>query len=188
MYLVQVTEFFTPDCRLWLCTKHRYQYIQIVSDSRLFYFVISFFCYSESSMFVSKRRFILKTCGTTTPLLCLQSLMLLAEQYAGFTDVEDLFYSRKNYKRPELQVSPHQHFDQEVRKRKKCFTFIYRRSVAARGLFKWGFAQMFCKLIDLITSEAARQRFKLQSVRNLQKNILYKFSVQGVLQRHPCRH
>ncbi|XP_022916769.1 S-adenosylmethionine decarboxylase proenzyme isoform X3 [Onthophagus taurus] len=69
---------------------------------------------SESSMFVSKRRFILKTCGTTTPLLCLEPLLVLAEQYAGFTDVEDLFYSRKNYKRPELQVSPHQHFDEEV--------------------------------------------------------------------------
>ncbi|KAH0999187.1 hypothetical protein HUJ05_009681 [Dendroctonus ponderosae] len=68
----------------------------------------------ESSMFVSKSRFILKTCGTTTPLLCLQPLLLLAEQYAGFTEVEDLFYSRKSYKRPDLQVSPHQHFDQEV--------------------------------------------------------------------------
>ncbi|KAK9887979.1 hypothetical protein WA026_000270 [Henosepilachna vigintioctopunctata] len=70
---------------------------------------------SESSMFISKRRFILKTCGTTTPLLCLEHLLLLAEQYAGFTGVEDLFYSRKNYKRPELQMSPHKHFDQEVR-------------------------------------------------------------------------
>ncbi|XP_050294482.1 S-adenosylmethionine decarboxylase proenzyme isoform X2 [Anthonomus grandis grandis] len=69
---------------------------------------------SESSMFVSKRRFILKTCGTTTPLLCLQPLLLLVQQYAGFTEVEDLFYSRKNYKRPDLQVTPHKHFDQEV--------------------------------------------------------------------------
>ncbi|XP_056634223.1 S-adenosylmethionine decarboxylase proenzyme [Diorhabda carinulata] len=69
---------------------------------------------SESSMFVSKRRFILKTCGTTTPLLCLEPLLLLAEQYAGFTEVEDLYYSRKNFKRPDLQVIPHQHFDQEV--------------------------------------------------------------------------
>lgn len=69
---------------------------------------------SESSMFISKRRFILKTCGTTTPLLCLEQLLILAEQYAGFTEVEDLFYSRKNYKRPDLQITPHKHFDQEV--------------------------------------------------------------------------
>ncbi|XP_025829596.1 S-adenosylmethionine decarboxylase proenzyme isoform X4 [Agrilus planipennis] len=69
---------------------------------------------SESSMFISKRRFILKTCGTTTPLLCLQPLLLLVEQYAGFTDVEDVFYSRKNYKRPDLQAAPHRDFYQEV--------------------------------------------------------------------------
>lgn len=75
-------------------------------------------------MFVSKRRFILKTCGTTTPLLCLQSLLLMAEQYAGFTEVEDLFYSRKNYKRPELQMSPHQHFDEEVG-RSQTLSFVF---------------------------------------------------------------
>ncbi|XP_025829594.1 S-adenosylmethionine decarboxylase proenzyme isoform X2 [Agrilus planipennis] len=69
---------------------------------------------TESSMFISKRRFILKTCGTTTPLLCLQPLLLLVEQYAGFTDVEDVFYSRKNYKRPDLQAAPHRDFYQEV--------------------------------------------------------------------------
>lgn len=69
---------------------------------------------SESSMFVSKRRLILKTCGTTTPLQCLEPLLHLVEQYAGFDEVEDVFYSRKNYKRPELQISPHQAFEEEV--------------------------------------------------------------------------
>ncbi|PNF23869.1 S-adenosylmethionine decarboxylase proenzyme [Cryptotermes secundus] len=69
---------------------------------------------SESSMFVARRRFILKTCGTTTPLQCLKPLMLLVEQYAGFDEVEDVFYSRKNFKRPDLQMNPHQAFEQEV--------------------------------------------------------------------------
>ncbi|XP_012270444.2 S-adenosylmethionine decarboxylase proenzyme isoform X2 [Orussus abietinus] len=69
---------------------------------------------SESSMFVSKRRLILKTCGTTTPLQCLEPLLHLVEQYTGFDEVEDLFYSRKNYKRPELQMPPHQAFEEEV--------------------------------------------------------------------------
>ena len=58
---------------------------------------------SESSMFVSKRRsakyskhqdyispfrFILKTCGTTTPLDCIEELTKLVKEYAGFNTVE----------------------------------------------------------------------------------------------------
>jgi S-adenosylmethionine decarboxylase len=39
-------------------------------------------------MFIARRRFILKTCGTTTPLQCLKPLRLLVEQYAGFDEVE----------------------------------------------------------------------------------------------------
>lgn len=54
-------------------------------------------------MFVSKRRWILKTCGTTTPLQCLEPMLAMAEKI-GFHDVGDLFYSRKNFKRPDLQV------------------------------------------------------------------------------------
>ncbi|XP_066600143.1 S-adenosylmethionine decarboxylase proenzyme [Prorops nasuta] len=69
---------------------------------------------SESSMFLSKRRLILKTCGTTTPLQCLEALLALVEQYAGFDQVMNVFYSRKNYKRPEMQISPHQAFEEEV--------------------------------------------------------------------------
>lgn len=69
---------------------------------------------SESSMFVSKRRWILKTCGTTTPLQCLEPLLRLASEIAGYGEIEDLFYSRKNFKRPEMQVSPHRGFDEEV--------------------------------------------------------------------------
>lgn len=65
-------------------------------------------------MFVSKRRWILKTCGTTTTLECLESLLRLAETLAGYTDVDYLFYSRKNFKRPDLQSSPHRAFEEEV--------------------------------------------------------------------------
>lgn len=69
--------------------------------------------YSESSMFVSKRRWILKTCGTTTPLECIEPLIQMAEN-AGYKNIEYLFYSRKNFKRPDLQVSPHRTFEEEV--------------------------------------------------------------------------
>ena len=101
---------------------------------------------SESSMFVSKRRFILKTCGTTTPLECIADLNQLVKSYTGFDTIEvicdkirfiklfilpfsiiplfilypkmfclqDIFYSRKNFSRPDLQLKPHRNFEQEV--------------------------------------------------------------------------
>jgi len=69
---------------------------------------------SESSMFISQRRFILKTCGTTTPLECIRDLVTMAKEYTGFDTIEDIFYSRKNFKRPELQMKPHRSFEQEV--------------------------------------------------------------------------
>ncbi|TDG39480.1 hypothetical protein AWZ03_014098 [Drosophila navojoa] len=75
--------------------------------------LIDAFLLSESSMFVSKRRWILKTCGTTTPLRCLEQLLDLAKQQ-GYTVITDVFYSRKNFTRPEVQISPHKGFYEEV--------------------------------------------------------------------------
>ncbi|MCL4121651.1 UNVERIFIED_CONTAM: hypothetical protein GTU68_037804 [Idotea baltica] len=65
-------------------------------------------------MFISSRRFILKTCGTTTPLQCLPLLMTLGHDYGGYDSVQDLFYSRKNFKKPELQATPHRNFEDEA--------------------------------------------------------------------------
>ena len=36
---------------------------------------------SESSLFISKRRMILKTCGTTTPLDCIERIIDLVREY-----------------------------------------------------------------------------------------------------------
>merc|ERR1719167_705769 len=76
---------------------------------------------SESSMFISKRRFILKTCGTTTPLDCIEDLTRLVRKYTAFDTVEEIFYSRKNFQRPELQKHPHRNFSQEVEILEKYF-------------------------------------------------------------------
>lgn len=69
---------------------------------------------SESSMFVSKRCFILKTCGSTTLLNAVQPLLYIVQELTGFNEVLDIFYSRKNFMRPELQTKPHTSFEDEV--------------------------------------------------------------------------
>uniref|UniRef100_A0A3P8S295 S-adenosylmethionine decarboxylase proenzyme n=1 Tax=Amphiprion percula TaxID=161767 RepID=A0A3P8S295_AMPPE len=69
---------------------------------------------SESSMFVSKRRFILKTCGTTLLLQALVPLLELAREYCGFDTIENFFYSRKNFMKPTHQEFPHRNFQEEV--------------------------------------------------------------------------
>ena len=68
---------------------------------------------SESSMFISKRRFILKTCGGTTLLNAIGYLLELATK-AGFSEVENVFYSRKNFMKPHLQDQPHHSFEGET--------------------------------------------------------------------------
>ncbi|XP_078375169.1 S-adenosylmethionine decarboxylase proenzyme-like isoform X2 [Oculina patagonica] len=72
------------------------------------------FLLSESSMFVSRERLILKTCGQTTLLYCIKPLLELAKVECGLTEVQDFFYSRMNYQAPNLQPEPHQTFQQEV--------------------------------------------------------------------------
>ncbi|XP_020620890.1 S-adenosylmethionine decarboxylase proenzyme-like isoform X2 [Orbicella faveolata] len=73
------------------------------------------FLLSESSMFVSRERLILKTCGQTTLLHCIKPLLELAKVECGLTEVQDFFYSRMNYQEPSLQPVPHQTFQQEVK-------------------------------------------------------------------------
>ena len=65
---------------------------------------------SESSLFVSRDRLILKTCGSTSLLRCLDPLIYLAKEVAGFDEILDVFYSRKNFLRPDLQADPHTSF------------------------------------------------------------------------------
>ncbi|XP_062591112.1 S-adenosylmethionine decarboxylase proenzyme-like isoform X1 [Saccostrea cucullata] len=69
---------------------------------------------SESSMFVTKSRFILKTCGRTTLLLAVEPLIDLVKEQCGFTKVLDVFYSRKKFSKPEQQHTIHQNFEEEV--------------------------------------------------------------------------
>jgi S-adenosylmethionine decarboxylase len=69
---------------------------------------------SESSLFVWPKKVILKTCGTTTLLLALSSILDMARS-VGLTYVGELFYSRRNYFKPLAQLAPHSSFEDEVK-------------------------------------------------------------------------
>lgn len=69
---------------------------------------------TESSMFVSKEKIILKTCGRTTLLQAVSPLLMLVKEECSMDVVVDVFYSHKNYLRPDLQPQTYQHFDLEV--------------------------------------------------------------------------
>ncbi|RKP04746.1 S-adenosylmethionine decarboxylase [Thamnocephalis sphaerospora] len=68
---------------------------------------------SESSMFVYPHKLILKTCGTTTLLKALPSMLRIAMR-AGLNRVWRLFYSRKSFMFPDRQHYPHNGWQEEV--------------------------------------------------------------------------
>ncbi|KAI0371136.1 S-adenosylmethionine decarboxylase [Pilatotrama ljubarskyi] len=69
---------------------------------------------SESSLFVSPHRLILKTCGTTLNLLGVPRILEIARDHAGLPSVYRLFYSRKAFMFPERQMGPHREWKAEI--------------------------------------------------------------------------
>ncbi|TFY64688.1 hypothetical protein EVJ58_g2466 [Rhodofomes roseus] len=69
---------------------------------------------SESSLFVSPHRLILKTCGTTLNLLGVPRILEIARDHASLPTVYRLFYSRKAFMFPERQMGPHRDWRAEI--------------------------------------------------------------------------
>lgn len=67
---------------------------------------------SESSLFISPQKLMVKTCGTTTLLHCIPKIM----EYAQLIDLELelVMFSRKNFLFPQEQVFPHNCWEEEV--------------------------------------------------------------------------
>ena len=67
---------------------------------------------SESSLFIYEYKFIMKTCGTTTLLHCLQTLL----EYTDALEMVlvSLNYFRKNLNQPDSQIHPHHSFESEI--------------------------------------------------------------------------
>lgn len=70
------------------------------------------FVLSESSLFLFSDRMVLKTCGTTTLLMCLPLVLKFSSQLG--MKPEYVSYSRRNYFFPTQQKFPHCSFENEV--------------------------------------------------------------------------
>lgn len=91
-----------------LCEKAKCSILTETSNNYLDSYVLS-----ESSLFVYKYRFIMKTCGQTTLLRCLSTLI----EYADMLGMELCWvnYSRKNLLYPTEQLWPHSNFGDEIK-------------------------------------------------------------------------
>lgn len=91
----------------FLCEQAKCSILTKVSNNYMDAYVLS-----ESSLFIYRHRLIMKTCGTTTLLRCLSSLM----EYADAIGMELTWvgYSRKNLLFPSAQLWPHSSFGDEI--------------------------------------------------------------------------
>jgi S-adenosylmethionine decarboxylase len=85
-----------------------------IVPSVLLSFSLTYPLHSESSLFVSPHKIILKTCGTTLNLLSVPHILDIAAQHADMPIVYRCFYSRKSFMFPERQKGPHRDWKQEV--------------------------------------------------------------------------
>ncbi|KAI0256202.1 S-adenosylmethionine decarboxylase [Lactifluus subvellereus] len=85
------------------------QILSVVEGSEMDAYLLS-----ESSLFVSPHRLILKTCGTTLNLMGLPRILEIAREHASLPTVHRCFYSRKSFFFPELQKGPHREWKDEV--------------------------------------------------------------------------
>jgi len=91
-------------------------------------------------MFVYPRKFILKTCGTTTLLHAVKPFLELARS-CGLVEIENVFYSRKCFIQPERQILPHGNFKSEVAELKDifgtdCHTICFRKFIWKKNVFQ----------------------------------------------------
>lgn len=98
----------TRDQLDFLCTKAKCEIVHHIFNQYMDSYILS-----ESSLFVYKHRFIMKTCGTTTLLRCLGSLLEFADAIG--MEMAWVGYSRKNLLFPTAQLWPHSSFGDEIR-------------------------------------------------------------------------
>jgi len=77
----------------------------------------------------------MKTCGTTTLLLCLPYFLQILEEIK--MDVEFFFFRHKNFSWPELQLWPHGNFNEEIEYLDKYFKDGKAQIIGSNELDSW---------------------------------------------------
>jgi S-adenosylmethionine decarboxylase len=90
-----------------ICDRARCTILSSISNRYLDAYVLS-----ESSLFIYPYMLVLKTCGTTTLLRCIATLIDLGRKLG--LEIDWVGYSRKNFNFPGDQAFPHQSFHQEL--------------------------------------------------------------------------
>jgi S-adenosylmethionine decarboxylase len=92
----------------FLCNQAKCSILSKISSNYIDAYVLS-----ESSLFIYKEHYIMKTCGTTTLLRCLSSLLQFADELG--MELTWVGYSRKNLMFPTAQHWPHSSFGDEIK-------------------------------------------------------------------------
>lgn len=90
-----------------ICARARCTILSSISNQFLDAYLLS-----ESSLFIYPYMLVLKTCGTTTLLRCIATLIDLGRKCG--LEIDWVGYSRKNFNFPGDQAFPHQSFHQEL--------------------------------------------------------------------------
>jgi S-adenosylmethionine decarboxylase len=90
-----------------ICARARCTILSSISNQYVDAYVLS-----ESSLFIYPYMLVLKTCGTTTLLRCIATLIDLGRKIG--LEIDWVGYSRKNFNFPGDQAFPHQSFHQEL--------------------------------------------------------------------------
>ena len=90
-----------------ICQRARCEIVSSISNNYLDAYVLS-----ESSLFIYPYMLVLKTCGTTTLLRCIATLIDVGRKLG--LEIDWVGYSRKNFNHPTDQAFPHQSFHQEL--------------------------------------------------------------------------
>lgn len=90
--------------------------------SILSYTNVDAYVLSESSLFVYSDHLVLKTCGTTTLLEGVPSILSIVKEHTALNpECSRVFYSRRSFLFPDKQIGPHRSWSEEVKALKEHF-------------------------------------------------------------------